>query len=346
MVTNEGTATAGLPRSASGVIGGLGGILLRLPEVSIAVVAIVVSLIFEVLNQNYFNGLQSVLASSTALYGLVAIGEAMLMITGEIDLSAAKVYSTTPFIVYYLTTGANLPYGLAIVLALVCAALIGMVNGMITVLFGVPSLIATLGMLFFLDGVTLSVSHSEPVITPLAEPFNTFLGRGQQQPIGGPSEYAAFIWLCLFVVILTIVLKRTRFGTYTISVGSNLLAAREIGIRTNRVKIANFMIMGFLAGFNGISGSIISGSTDPSAGDNTLTLYGIAAAVIGGTSLFGGSGTVVGAMIGAYVIAALLAGLPLIGAQATESNIILGIAIVAAILLNILVNKLRNQRRS
>jgi simple sugar transport system permease protein len=112
------------------------------------------------------------------------------------------------------------------------------------------------------------------------------------------------------------------------------------------VKIANFMIMGFLAGFNGITESIISGSTDPSAGDNTLTLYGIAAAVIGGTSLFGGSGTMIGAVIGAYVIAALLNGLPLIGAQATEASIILGIAIVAAILLNILLNRLRNIGRS
>jgi simple sugar transport system permease protein len=347
VVSNEGkVATGPLPRSASGVLGGLGGILLRLPEASIAVVAIAVSIIFEVLNQNYLNGLQQVLASSTALYGLIAIGEAMLMITGEIDLSAAKVYSTTPFIAYYLNTDYGVTYGLAIFLALMCASLIGMVNGLITVLFGVPSLIATLGMLFFLDGVTLHVSHSEPVTTPLVEPFNTFLGRGQQQPIGGLSEYAVFIWLVLFVILLTVVIKRTRFGMYTIAVGSNLLAAREIGIRTNRVKIANFMIMGFLAGFNGITESIVSGSTDPSAGDNTLTLYGIAAAVIGGTSLFGGSGTVIGAMIGAYVVAALLAGLPLVGAQATDSEIILGIAIVAAILLNILVNKLRNQRRA
>jgi simple sugar transport system permease protein len=346
VVANEGRLAAGAPpKTTSNVFSGLGGILLRLPEASIAVVAIAISIIFEVLNQNYFSGLVQVLAASTALYGLIAIGEAMLMITGEIDLSAAKVYSTTPFIAYYLTQ-AGMPYGFALVLALVGAGLIGAVNGMLTVFFGVPSLIATLGMLFFLDGVTLSVSHSEPVTTPLAEPFNTFLGRGQQQPIGGAAQYAAFIWLVLFVIILTIVLKRTRFGTYTISVGSNLLAAREIGIRTHRVKIANFVIMALLAGFAGITESIISGSTDPSAGDNTLTLYGIAAAVIGGTSLFGGSGTVIGAAIGAYVIAALLAGLPLIGAQATESNIILGIAIVGAILLNILLNKLRNQGRS
>lgn len=201
-------------------------------------------------------------------------------------------------------------------------------------------------MLFLLNGATLSVAHSEPVLTPYAEPFNTFLGRGQTQPIGGPSQYAGFIWLILFMLMLTVVLRRTRFGTYTISVGSNLLAAREIGIPTNRVKIANFMIMGFLASLNGIMESISSGSTDPSAGDNTLTLYGIAAAVIGGTSLFGGSGTLIGAVIGAFVIAALIDGLPLLGAQATESDIILGIAIVLAILLNIFLNRLRNERRS
>jgi len=328
------------------MLGAVGGILIRLPEASIAVVAIAISIIFQVLNQNYLTSLTQVLAASTGLYGLIAIGEAMLMITGEIDLSAAKIYSTTPFIVYYLNTNANIPYGIAILLGLACASLIGMVNGMITVLFGVPSLIATLGMLFFLNGVTLSVSHSQPVVTPLVEPINTFLGRGQVQPIGGLSQYAAFIWLAILTIILTVVLKRTRFGTYTISVGSNLLAAREIGIRTSRVKIANFMIMGFLAGFNGIIESIVSGSTDPSAGDNTLTLYGIAAAVIGGTSLFGGSGTVIGAVIGAYVIAALLSGLPLLGAQATESDIILGISIVGAILLNILLNNLRSRRRS
>ena len=347
VVTDERKIAADAPtKPAANMLGAVGGILIRLPEASIAVVAIAISIIFQVLNQNYLTSLTQVLAASTGLYGLIAIGEAMLMITGEIDLSAAKIYSTTPFIVYYLNTNANIPYGIAILLGLACASLIGMVNGMITVLFGVPSLIATLGMLFFLNGVTLSVSHSQPVVTPLVEPINTFLGRGQVQPIGGLSQYAAFIWLAILTIILTVVLKRTRFGTYTISVGSNLLAAREIGIRTSRVKIANFMIMGFLAGFNGIIESIVSGSTDPSAGDNTLTLYGIAAAVIGGTSLFGGSGTVIGAVIGAYVIAALLSGLPLLGAQATESDIILGISIVGAILLNILLNNLRSRRRS
>jgi simple sugar transport system permease protein len=131
---------------------------------------------------------------------------------------------------------------------------------------------------------------------------------------------------------------------HTISVGSNLLAAREIGIRTQRVKIANFMIMGVLAGLTGIIESVTSGSTDPSAGDNSLTLYAIAAAVIGGTSLFGGSGTLIGAVIGSFVISSLLNGLPLVGAHQTETDIIVGIAIIIAIILNIWLNTWRERR--
>ena len=346
MVTKQQNVAAEAPpsrRPANGAAAGIFGALLRFPESSIAVVAIVIAVIFQLKNAGFLTSLVPVLLSGTALYGLIAIGEAMLMITGEIDLSAAKVYSTTPFIVYFLTQ-INVPYGLAILLGLIGAALIGMVNGIITVRFKVPSLIATLGMLFLLNGLTLTLSRSEPVATPHAEPFNTFFGEGQQLPIGGLATYAGFIWLILIMVGLTIVLRRTRFGMHTISVGSNLLAAREIGIRANRIKIANFMIMGLLAGLSGLIESVAAGSTDPSAGDNSLTLYGIAAAVIGGTSLFGGSGTMVGAVIGAFVISSLLYGLPLVGAQATESDIIVGIAIVIAIILNITLNNWRERR--
>ena len=344
MVTNQKDIAAEAPtRPAAGNVTGILGVLLRLPEISIAVVAIFIAIVFQLRNAGFLTSLVPVLASSTALYGLLAIGEAMLMITGEIDLSAAKIFSTTPFVAFYLTQ-AGVPYLLSLIVALAAGAVIGLVNGFITVRLGVPSLIATLGMLFFLNGLTLSVSHSEPVNTPHVEPINTFLGEGQAVGIGGPATYAGFIWLLVFVVILTIVLRRTRFGMHTISVGSNLLAAREIGIRTDAVKIANFMIMGFLASLNGIIESVNSGSTDPSAGDNVLTLYAIAAAVIGGTSLFGGSGTIVGSLIGAFVISSLLNGLPLVGAQAATSDLILGIAIVIAIVLNVYLTRLRERR--
>ncbi len=316
-------------------------LLTRLPEAGIVVVAIVVALIFELLNGAFLSSEVPVLLAGTAQYGLIAVGEAMLMITGEIDLSAAKVYSTTPFIAYYFTL-IGIPFPVAIFLGLAGAGIIGWVNGIITVRFGVPSLITTLGMLFLLNGATLTVSHSQPVRTPQSA-INLFLGAGQQASSSGIAGIAGFLWLLAIVIVLAVVLRRTRFGLHTIAVGSNLLAAREIGIRTQRTKITNFVIMGVLAGFAGIIESCASGSIDPSAGDNTLTLYGIAAAVIGGTSLFGGSGTVIGAMIGAFVVSSLINGLPLVGAQAGFADVPLGFAIVAAMILNIKLNALRSR---
>jgi simple sugar transport system permease protein len=323
--------------------GGL-GYALRLREFSILIVAVIIAIIFQAQNSAFLSSDEiKVLLATTAQIGLIAVGETMLMITGEIDLSAAKIYSTVPFISYYLTQD-GLPFWIAILLGLVAAAVIGMINGLVTVRLHVPSLIATLGMLFLLNGATLWASNSQPVLTPEEGQVNTWLGIGQSAPTGGLGDYAGFLWLVAVVVILTLVLHRSRFGIHTISVGSNLLAAREIGIRTDRTKIVNFMIMGVLAGFAGIIQAVSSGSIDPSAGDNSLTLYGIAAAVIGGTSLFGGSGTVIGTLIGAFVISMLNNGLPLVGAQANTSDAILGAAILVAVVFNVWLNNLRGRK--
>jgi simple sugar transport system permease protein len=341
-VTMAAPAPAGQPPSAARTIGDRIKALTRYPEAGITVVAIVIAVVFEVLNGAFLTSEVPVLLASTAQYGLIAVGEAMLMITGEIDLSAAKIYSTVPFFAYYVSA-VGMPWPVAIVLALVGAAAIGWVNGIITVRLGVPSLISTLGMLFLLNGAILTVSHSQPVSTPNSF-INLALGSGQQNAGAGIAQIAAFVWLVVIALFLTVVLRRTRFGLHTIAVGSNLLAAREIGIRTQRTKIWNFVIMAVLAGFAGVVESCASGSIDPSAGDNTLTLYAIAAAVIGGTSLFGGSGTLIGALIGAFVVASLNDGLPLIGAQAGFADVPLGIAIVAAMVLNIKLSALRTRR--
>ncbi|MBV9278462.1 MAG: ABC transporter permease [Chloroflexi bacterium] len=331
-------------RTLAGSMNGGLGYVLRLREFSILVVAIIIAIVFQAQNSAFLSTDEiKVLLATTAQIGLIAAGETMLMITGEIDLSAAKIYSTTPFIAYYLTDG-GLPFWTAIILALVGAALIGMVNGLITVRLRVPSLIATLGMLFLLNGATLWVSKSQPVLTPREGLVNTWLGIGQTNPTGGLADYAGFLWLAAAAIVLTVVLHRTRFGMHTIAVGSNLLAAREIGIRTDRTKIVNFMIMGVVAGLSGIIQAVASTSIDPSAGDNSITLYGIAAAVIGGTSLFGGSGTVIGTLIGAFVISMLNNGLPLVGAQANTSDTILGAAILVAVVFNVWLNNLRGRK--
>ncbi len=127
---------------------------------------------------------------------------------------------------------------------------------------------------------------------------------------------------------------------------ATVVGSREIGVRTDRMKIYSFMILGAMVAFAGIISAVEFSSTDPDVGTSTLTLQTIAAAVIGGTSLAGGSGTTIGALIGAFVVSALQNGLVLVGAQATESDIFLGIAIVAAMILNVQVGKVRFRRRA
>jgi simple sugar transport system permease protein len=135
-------------------------------------------------------------------------------------------------------------------------------------------------------------------------------------------------------VIWHILLNRTRVGGYTVAVGSNPVASREAGIHVDRVKILAFVLAGALAALTGIIEAFRISSTDPLAGGTGLLLEGIAAAVIGGTALTGGSGTIIGAAVGAFVISGLSDGLNILGVNAYAFDLILGIAIVAAMVLN------------
>ena len=228
---------------------------------------------------------------------------------------------------------------------------VGFFNGFITVKLRIPALITTLGTFFLLTGFTVSFAHSQPIRMPVQQPFNLVFGENRFGPLDplfswdGLTGFTPIFWTLAIVLILTLVLSRTVFGLHVISTGSNLLAAREIGVRTDRMKITAFMILGGLASLTGLITATVSGSAAPDAGGSNLTLLAIAAAVIGGTALTGGSGTVIGALIGAFVIACLNNGLVLLGAQATESNIYLGAAILAAMILNVQVDAVRVRRK-
>ena len=246
--------------------------------------------------------------------------------------------------------GVPLPVGALVGVAL--CVLIGVINGVITVRFRVPSLITTVGTLFFVQGIVVSIYNSQPIMTPVEEPFNEFFGESLYNPLADGllswhslSAFTPVLWAVVVVAIMTVVLNRTTFGLHTIATGSNPIGAREIGVRTDRIKVYNFMISGGLAGFAGIINTLQFSSADPAAGAGFLNLEAIAAAVIGGTSLLGGSGTAIGALIGAFVVATLNNGLVMIGAQATVSDIFLGAGILAAMMLNVQVDRLRVRRR-
>lgn len=328
-------------------------LLSRYREASIAVVAIVLVIYFQLGSDGGFlsPSFMSVVLRDTGRLGLIATAEVMLMITGEIDLSLSAIFSIAPYTMALLSVTYGVPLAVGAVIGVLIGILVGAINGIVTVRFKVPSLITTVGTLFFLQGVVVSIYNSQPIVAPVEQPFNAIFGQSLYQPTDAllswhsVTAFTPFLWALLVVLVLALVLNRTTFGLHTIATGSNIIGAREIGVRTDRMKIYNFMIAGGCAAFAGIINTAQFTSADPQAGSPFLTLQAIAAAVIGGTSLLGGSGTVIGALIGAFVVASLNNGLVMIGAQATVSDIYLGAAIIAAMILSIQVDRLRTRRR-
>jgi simple sugar transport system permease protein len=324
----------------------------RYREASIAAVALLLVAYIQINNSVFLSSpLMSVVTRDTARIGMIAAGVVLVMITGEIDLSVGATFAMAPYLMIRMNTDWEWSLWLAAPVAILLGVGVGCFNGLVTVKLRIPALITTLGTFFMLTGITVTIARSQPIRMPVQQPFNVVFGQNRFGPLDplfswdGLTGFTPIIWTIGVVLVLTLVLSRTVFGLHVISTGSNLLAAREIGVRTDRMKIATFMIAGGLAAWTGIITATISGSAAPDAGGSLLTLYAIAAAVIGGTALTGGSGTVIGALIGAFVIACLNNGLVLLGAQATVSNFYLGAAILAAMILNVQVEAVRVRRK-
>jgi simple sugar transport system permease protein len=310
------------------------GAFLRWREASIIVVAILLTFYFQAANDNFLTGANlQTLSQFIAASAIIACGEIMLLICGEIDLSAGHVFALAPFIMYFANQ-AGLPIILALLVALLGSALVGLVNGLITVKLRVPSFVTTLGTLYLLNGFTLTISHGSPVETGGSEAFANIMGA---------SGYAEIIWAFVIVAIMHFVLRQTRWGLHTIAAGGNLIGAAEAGINVARIKIGNFILTSVLAGFTGIIEAFRISSTDPLAGGTAIMFLAVAAGVIGGTPLAGGSGTVLGGLIGAIVLGVLRDGFTLQGINAFTFDMIIGAFILIAMVSNIHVGRL--QRR-
>ncbi len=307
--------------------------LLRWREASILFVAVVLAAYFESANSNFLltgASLQN-LSQFIAPVAILACGEVMLMIGGEIDLSAGMVYALAPFVMYFAQQ-AGIPLVLSIVIGLASGALVGLINGVITILLRVPSFVTTLGTLFLLNGFTLTIANGTPVGVQASPAFADFMGHG---------GYSEFIWAVAVVVVMHVVLRNTRWGLHTIASGANPVGSSEAGISVRRIKIGNFVLSGTLAALTGILEAFRISSIDPTAGGTNIMFLAVAAGVIGGTPLAGGSGTVIGALIGAVVLGILNDGFTLIGINAFTFNLILGAAILLAMLFNIHINRLK-----
>lgn len=317
----------------------IGDEFLKRREASILLVAIALMAYFQATTGIFFTESNIVNVSQyVAATAIIAAGQVLLLVSGEIDLSVGNVYTLAPFLMHYAVDFWGVPVIPSILLALLLSALIGLVNGLVTVVLRVPSFVTTLGMLFVISGITLITSHAYPVpIPPAADAYAPWLGA---------APWAEIIWALLIIAVLHAVLTSTRWGLHTIAVGGNLLGASEAGIRVGRIKIGNFMICSALGGFAGIIEAFRIDSIDPTAGGTGIMFAAVASAVIGGTALAGGSGTIIGALLGAIVLGVLRDGFNLIGVDAYTFDLIIGAAILLAMISNVYLARLRRAGRT
>ena len=313
---------------------------LTLREGSVIVITLVTAIYFAATTDRFatFDNFKSLLPYFAPV-AILAAGEVYLMINGEIDLSIGAVYLFTPFMFYEFHNG-GVPLIAALILAMVCAMAVGLINGLFTAVVGINSFITTLGMLLTIEGLTLIISHAQPVDTPGTDVAKqtTFAS------IFGQGTYSQLIWALIIVIVLQVVLTFTRWGLYTVATGGNRLGASEAGIKVRVVIIRNFIICAMCAGIVGVLESVRTSSVQPDpSGANEVLFDGISAAVIGGTLLAGGSGTVVGAFIGALFLGILRDGLIIKGVNADYLSFYLGLAIIIAMAANTYVGRVRKR---
>jgi simple sugar transport system permease protein len=266
---------------------------------------------------------------------IIALGEVLLLICGEIDLSVGFVVTFSPFLMHYLTDFYGVPGLLAIAIALLMGLVVGWVNAFFTITVGLPSFITTLGTGFILLGIVDTTSHDEPVPIPA-----DVVGIGKW--FQGYS-WAWLVWAVILTAIFHILLTRTRWGLHTVAAGGNLLGAREAGIHVGRIKYGNFMLTGLLGALVGLQIMYYTNNIDPNAGGYQPMFYAVTAAVIGGTAMLGGSGTIIGAALGGLVLAILNDGFSIMGINANPINIIFGCAILIAMVANVTLTRLRER---
>jgi len=305
------------------------------PEVSTFIMFIVIMVGFYFANPRFLDERNiRIVMGITPEYIIVAIGIAILMISGEFDLSVGSVFALVPMAIVQLThQGFNI--WVSIALGLSIGIIIGFINGFITLRFGIPSFIATLGMLYIARSLTTVATGGFPPPFPHELPNELFVYQFE-------LFRASLYWSLLVAVILGIMLHRSNLGNWIYATGGDVIAASSMGIKTNNIKMFCFVLCGFLAGFAGMIQTFRLEAPLPSQG-YLLELESIAAAVIGGVSLFGGIGTVIGAMIGAILIRFLESGIIMARIDAEWFRAGLGTLIILSVVFNTYISRRATQ---
>jgi ribose/xylose/arabinose/galactoside ABC-type transport system permease subunit len=295
------------------------------------VAAIIVTMIlFYALNRYFIStgNLLNLVRSASAL-AIIAFGQTLVLLTGEIDLSVGAIYGFSAMVSGQLMEGGT-PVPLALLAGIAAGGTVGLVNGLITTKVGVNSFITTLGTLNFVMGLTYLISGNTS-----SNPPSDMAGYDLFELIGGVTLPGTkfpiqIVWMALIAVIMWIVMHRSLFGFRLAAIGGNPMAARVVRIPIARYKIAVFVISGVCAAFAGIMDFSFVGTTDPTGG-TSLPFTVFAAVIIGGASLSGGRGTIVGTLVGALFLTMITNGLALNGVGAAGQLLMVGTIIIAAV---------------
>ena len=279
--------------------------------------------LFSLLNEHFWSlaTLQTITNRIPAL-ALAALGMTFVLIAGGIDLSVGSVSAVAGAVFGWCVADRGVPVVAAAGMALAASLACGLVNGALVNVLRMPSFIVTLGLLEGARGVAYLVTNSQ------TKYLGERLALLQATPVGGLS--VAFLLALILTGVAHLALTRTVFGRHTVAVGTNEEAARLVGISPARIRAVVFALSGLLAGLAGLCHVARLGAADPNAGSG-LELSAIAAAVIGGTSLMGGRGSMIATFVGVLIIATLEAGLAHLGASEPVKRVVTGVVIVGAV---------------
>ncbi len=272
--------------------------------------------------------------ATTPFFAIMALPLTMVIIAGEMDLSFSSIMAIG-MVAYIFVFGTTESVALAVIAALLAGAASGVLNGGLVVGIGIPSLVATIGTQFFLRGLSLVLLEGQgATLVGARESFTYKLFVGKT--IGSiPNQ---FWWSISIAILCWLVLNRTRLGAHIYLIGDNEQSARLMGVNVKRTRMTVFIIMGLASAFAGVLASLQVSYFWPSLGEGYL-LSTLASVFLGGTSVFGGVGTILGTFLGSYIIGAINAGIVAIGLTGFWTELIYGLIIVVSVSMHVVMQR-------
>jgi len=309
--------------------------LFTIPEAGVAIPLLAFVLIFQFFNPVFLSidNITTMLRSMSYI-GVIALGMTFLLITGAFDLSVGATAGLSAIVCSYVMAKLNLPIPVGVLAGLATGALVGLVNGFVVLKLGVPAFIATLGMLNIAKGITYLISKGY-TIYPLPEAIGTF---GMAEPFGTSWGFVIF---AVMAVVGAFILSKTSYGRKLYVVGGNQEVARLAGISPARIQLSAFVLVGMCAALAGmlLMARIVTGQPTIGLGWELNVIAGV---VIGGVSLFGGAGSILGAVIGLLIMQVVTNGLVIINVDPYWQTVAIGLIMIIAVAIDILRRKSKN----